>query len=463
MNKSDIIVGLDIGTTKIAAIVGRRNVHGKIEILGYGNTESIGVKRGVVSNIENTVQSIRTAIELAEKSSGISIKYVNVGIAGQHIKSLQHKGSIIRRDIETEISQQDIDTLHQNMFNLNMNPGEEIIDVIPQEYIVDGEEGVKQPIGMLGNTLEANFHIIIGQTAAAKNIYKCVRKANLEVVDLILEPIASADAVLSEEEKEAGVVLVDIGGGTTDIAIFQDGIIRHTSVIPFGGEILTEDIKEGCSIIRKHAEELKIKFGSSLASENREDEVVAIPGLRGRQPKEISLRNLASIIQARMEEIIEHVYYEIKNSGYEKKLIAGIVLTGGGALLKHLSQLTEFMTGMDTRIGYPNEHLAPGTPDEMASPKYATGIGLVIQGIERYLREQVREEIKYPEEKVTANVTTEPRTAEIKIVEEKPVDEAGKSVESGKTKEEKEVKPEKKSRSDSFLKKIQDWFEGDDV
>jgi len=430
MNKTDIIVGLDIGTTKIAAIVGRRNEHGKIEILGYGNTESIGVKRGLVSNIENTVQSIRTAIELAEKSSGVDIKYVNVGIAGQHIKSLQHKGSIIRKEIETEISQLDIDTLHQSMFNLNMNPGEEIIDVIPQEYIIDGEEGIKQPIGMLGNTLEANFHIIIGQTAAAKNIYKCVRKANLEVVDLILEPIASADSVLSEEEKEAGVVLVDIGGGTTDIAIFQDGIIRHTSVIPFGGEILTEDIKEGCSIIRKHAEELKIKFGSALASENRDDEVVAIPGLRGRQPKEITLRNLASIIQARMEEIIEHIYYEIKNSGYEKKLIGGIVLTGGGALLKHLAQLTEFMTGMDTRIGYPNEHLAPGTPDEMASPMYATGIGLVIQGVERYIREKVREDIKSPEK--------------VKSVE-------------------REQKVEKKSKSNGFLKRIQDWFEGDEL
>jgi cell division protein FtsA len=430
MNKTDIIVGLDIGTTKIAAIVGRRNEHGKIEILGYGNTESIGVKRGVVSNIENTVESIRTAIELAEKSSGVDIKYVNVGIAGQHIKSLQHKGSIIRKDIDTEISQMDIDMLHQSMFNLNMNPGEEIIDVIPQEYIIDGEEGIKQPIGMLGNTLEANFHIIIGQTAAAKNIYKCVRKANLEVVDLILEPIASADSVLSEEEKEAGVVLVDIGGGTTDIAIFQDGIIRHTSVIPFGGEILTEDIKEGCSIIRKHAEELKIKFGSALASENRDDEVVAIPGLRGRQPKEITLRNLASIIQARMEEIIEHVYYEIKNSGYEKKLIAGIVLTGGGALLKHLSQLTEFMTGMDTRIGYPNEHLAPGTPDEMASPMYATGIGLVIQGIERYIREKVKDNIKGPEKE--------------KIVE-------------------REQKVQKKPKSNGFLKRIQDWFEGDEL
>ncbi len=430
MENSEIIVGLDIGTTKIAAIVGRRNEHGKIEIIGYGKTESLGVKRGVVSNIEHTVQSIKTAVEMAEQRSGVDIKYVNVGIAGQHIKSLQHRGTIIRKDMEVEISQVDIDNLHQDMFNLNMNPGEEIIDVIAQEYIIDGEQGIKEPIGMLGNTLEANFHIIIGQTASAKNIYKCVRKAELEVVDLILEPVASAEAVLSDEEKEAGVVLVDIGGGTTDIAIFQDGIIRHTSVIPFGGEIITEDVKEGCSIIKKHAEELKVKFGSALASENRDDEVVAIPGLRGRPPKEITLKNLASIIQARMEEITEHVYYEIRNSGYEKKLIAGIVLTGGGALLKHIAQLTEFMTGMDTRIGYPNEHLAPGTPDEMASPMYATGIGLVIEGVERYLREKAKEGFKETEKKKTTM---------------------------------KEEKVNKKPKTNGFLKRIQDWFEGDEV
>ena len=236
-----------------------------------------------------------------------------------------------------------------------------------------------------------NFHIIIGQTAAAKNILKCIKKANLEMVDLILEPIASAEAVLSDEEKEAGVALVDIGGGTTDIAIFQDNIIRHTAVIPFGGEVVTEDVKEGCTIIKKHAEELKVKFGSALASENREDEVVAIPGLRGRPPKEITLKNLASIIQARMEEIIEQMYFEIKNSGFEKKLIAGIVLTGGGAQLKHIDQLAEFSTGMDTRIGYPNEHLANDVPDEMASPMFATGIGLVIEGIHRLDYDKQRE------------------------------------------------------------------------
>ncbi len=382
--ESEIIVGLDIGTTKIACIVGRKNEFGKIEILGNGKTESIGVKRGVVANIEHTVKSIRTAVEMAEAKSGVDIKYVNVGIAGQHIKSHQHRGTIIREDPDKEISTMEVEQLAQKMYKLGMAPGEEIIDVIAQDYIIDNETDIREPVGMLGNTLEANFHIIIGQTAAAKNIYKCVRKAGLELVELILEPIASAEAVLSDEEKEAGVVLVDIGGGTTDVAIFYDNVIRHTAVIPFGGDVVTEDVKEGCTIIKKHAEELKVKFGSALANENRDDEVVAIPGLRGRAPKEITLKNLANIIQARMEEIVQYISFEINNSGFEKKLIAGIVLTGGGAQLKHIDQLTEFITGMDTRIGYPNEHLANEVPDEMASPMYATGIGLVIEGIKRF-------------------------------------------------------------------------------
>lgn len=396
MEPSEIIVGLDIGTTKIAAIVGQRNEHGKIEILGFGRAESIGVKRGVVANIEDTVQSIVSAVKEAEARSDSNIVTVNVGIAGQHIKSIQYRGSIIRPNSELEISQEDIDGLTESMYKLAMNPGEEIIEAIPQEYTIDGEPGIKQPKGMLGHTLEANFHIITGQTVAARNICKCVKKANLNIDSLLMEPLASAEAVLSDEEKEAGVALVDIGGGTTDIAIFQDGIIRHTAVIPFGGDIITEDIKEGCTIIKKHAEDLKVKFGSALASENRDEEIVAIPGLRGRPPKEITLKNLASIIQARMEEIIEHVHFEIKNSGYEKKLIAGIVLTGGGALLKHVTQLTEFITGMDTRIGYPNEHLAPGVPEEMASPMYSTGIGLVIIGLKRYEKELMKTD-KVPE------------------------------------------------------------------
>lgn len=380
MEPSEYVVGLDIGTTKIVAIVGRRNEFGKIEILGMGKSDSFGVARGVVQNIDKTVESIKSAVEEAEAKSGIKIEKVNVGIAGQHIKSVQHRGIKTRSNGEIEIAQADIDALIEDMYKLVMQPGEQIIHVLPQEYIIDSEQGIKNPIGMAGIRLEANFHIITGQTAAIKNIYKCVQKAGLEVSELTLEPLASADAVLSDEEKEAGVVLVDIGGGTTDVAIFQDGIIRHTAVIPFGGNVITDDIKEGCTIIKNQAELLKIKFGSALASENQENEIVSIPGLRGRPHKEISIKNLSQIIQARMEEIIEHVFYEIKNSGFEKKLIAGIVVTGGGGQLKHITQLIEYITGMDARVGYPNEHLAKGS-DEVTSPLFATSVGLIMKAI----------------------------------------------------------------------------------
>jgi cell division protein FtsA len=384
---NEIVVGLDIGTTKICTIVGRKSDFGKIEIMGHGKTESLGVTRGVVSNISLTVESIKRSVLEASEKSNVDIGYVYVGIAGQHIKSLQHRGMKTRKSMDDEINQGDIDAIVEDMFKLAMRPGEEIIHVIPQEYIVDNEQGVKNPIGMSGMRLEANCHIITGQVTAAKNIYKCVDRAKLTTLGLFLEPLASSEAVLTAEEKEAGVVLVDIGGGTTDIAIFQDGVIRHTAVIPFGGNVITDDIKEGCTIIRNQAELLKVKFGSALASENQENEIVSIPGLRGRDPKEISVKNLANIIQARMEEIIEHIYYEIKNSGYEKKLIAGIVITGGGAQLKHIVQLVEFITGMDTRIGYPNEHLSKGA-DDLMSPMYATGIGLVIKGFEELERQK---------------------------------------------------------------------------
>lgn len=386
MESPEIIVGLDIGTTKIACLVGRKSEFGKIEILGYGKSESVGVSRGVVSNIEKTVQSIKAAVQQAEEQSGEEITVVNVGIAGQHIKSLQHRGIRTRNSLDDEIGQNDVDALVEDMYKLVMLPGEEIIHVLPQEYIVDNEQGIKDPVGMSGIRLEANFHIITGQIAAAKNIYKCVHKAGLEVANLILEPLASSEAVLSEEEKEAGVVLVDIGGGTTDLAIFQDGIIRHTAVIPFGGNVITDDIQTGCTIMKKQAELLKCKFGSALSHESQENEIVCIPGLRGREPKEISLYNLSSIIRARAEEIIEHVYYEIKNSGYEKHLIAGIVVTGGGANLRHISQLFEFITGMETRIGYPNEHLGKTSVANLASPIYSTGVGLVIKGFQQFER-----------------------------------------------------------------------------
>ena len=384
MDAPEIIVGLDIGTTKIACLVGRKTDHGKIEILGIGKAPSLGVTRGVVSNIEKTVQSIRAAVEEAESKSGIEIKVVNVGIAGQHIKSLQHRGMITRDSIEEEISQKDVDELIEDMYKLVMMPGEEIIHVLPQEYIVDRQPGIKDPIGMSGVQLEANFHIITGQMAAAKNIFKCVSKAGLVVAELVLEPLASSSAVISNEEKEAGVALVDIGGGTTDIAIFHDGIIRHTAVIPFGGNVITEDIKEGCTIMHRQAELLKTKFGAAVTQTNQDNEVVCIPGLRGRDPKEISVMNLANIINARMSEILEHIYYEIKNSGFEKKLIGGIVVTGGGSQLKHMNQLIEFTTGMDSRVGYPNEHLSSNTNINVTSPLFATGVGLVAKGFEKF-------------------------------------------------------------------------------
>ncbi len=383
--KHQIIVGLDIGTTKIACFVGKMNEHGKIEILSMGKSDSLGVARGVVANIEKTVTSIKAAVEEAQSrvEGELKIRSVNVGIAGQHIKSYQHRGMIVRNSLDEEISQKDINTLIDDMYRLSMEPGEEIIHVLPQEFIVDNEQGIKDPIGMSGIRLEANFHTITGHVSAARNINRCVERAGLVIKETILEPLASADAVLSEDEKDAGVVLVDIGGGTTDIAVFHEGIIRHTAVIPFGGNVITEDIKEGCTIMKKHAETLKVKYGSAVSSESLDNEVVCIPGLTGKPHKEISLRNLANIIQARMEEIIGHVYLEIKNSGYEKKLIGGIVVTGGGAQLKHLPQLFEFLTGMDTRIGYPTEHLgSSNTSDDLKSPMYSTGIGLVLKGFQ---------------------------------------------------------------------------------
>ncbi len=403
MNNSEYIVGLDIGTTKICAMVGKKNEHGKIEIVGMGKADSLGVMRGVVANIEKTVDAIRKALQDAEDISGIPIRNIYVGIAGQHIKSLQHRGILTRENNETEISREDIRKLKDDMRRLVVAPGDRIIQVLPQEFIIDNEPGIKDPVGMCGVRLEANFHIITGQIAAAQNIIKCVEKSGYKMVDMILEPLASADAVLSEEEKEAGTVLVDIGGGTTDIAIFQDGIIRHTHVIPFGGNIITEDIKEGCQVMKQQAEALKVRFGSALANEAQDNQVVSIPGLRGREPREISVKNLAHIIQARMEEIIEDVDHEIRVSGFRNKLIGGIVLTGGGALLKHLVQQVQYITGLDARIGFPVEHITTGKLDEVKNPMYSTCIGLIIKGFEDY---ELRKE-EFLKTHVPAAVTVE--------------------------------------------------------
>lgn len=418
--ESPIVVGLDIGTTKICVTVGRRSGRSKIEILGVGKAESSGVSRGVVANIQKTVNSILEAVKNASQQSNVDIKVVNVGIAGQHIKSLQHRGILIRND-DSEIQRHDIEQLIDDMYKLVLPPGEEIIHVLPQEFTIDNEPGVKDPIGMPGRRMEANFHIISGHVNAIKNIKKCLSNANLDVEDLILEPLASSEAVLDEADKDAGVCLVDIGGGTTDVAIFHEGIIRHTAVIPLGGNIVTEDIKQGCNVLRNYAELLKVRFGSALADENKENEVVSVPGLRGRDPKEISVKNLAYIIQARMEEIIEHVYYEIKSSGYENKLIGGIVITGGGAQLKHLVQLVEYLTGIDCRVGFPNEHLAKNEHlskaafEDLRSPLYATGIGLLIKGI------QAAEEEEEAEEMMASPVVEKPKSSLVGIDKNKGI------------------------------------------
>ena len=389
MGKDNIAVGLDIGTTKIVAMVGKKNEYGKLEILGIGKSKSLGVHRGVVNNITQTIQSIQQAVAEAENNSGYKINDVVVGIAGQHIRSIQHSDYISRPKAEDVIGDADIDALIGQVHTLAMLPGEEIIHVLPQEFKIDGQSEIKEPIGMYGGRLESSFHVVVGQAASIRNLGRCIKSAGLELSGLTLEPLASADAVLSQEEKEAGVALIDIGGGTTDLAIFKDGIIRHTAVIPFGGNVITEDIKEGCSIIEKQAELLKTRFGSAWPGENKDNEIVSIPGLRGREPKEISLKNLSKIIHARVVEIVEQVYAEIKLYGHEdpkKKLIAGIVLTGGGAQLQHIKQLVEYITGMDTRIGYPNEHLAGDSDEELSSPLYATAVGLVINSINNNTR-----------------------------------------------------------------------------
>lgn len=428
MSEPVYIVGLDIGTTKIACIVGEKMPNGKIEIRGYGKTDSTGVKRGMVVNIEETVDDIRTAVAQAEEQSKVKIKSVNVGIAGHHIKSLQHRGVLIRENADMEISDLELDKLKQDMYKIGTSPGEEIINVIPQEYFVDGElVGNHRPKGMLGNRLEANFHIIIGQTSAVKNICKCIEHAGLVMENMILEPIASAAAVLDEEEKEAGVAIVDIGGGTTDIAIFYDSIIYHSAVIPLGGNIITEDIRQGCSIIKKHAEEIKVKFGSAVASENSDDEVVSIPGMRGREPKEISFKNLAGIIQARLEEIFEFVNTEIQKVNSEHKLIAGIVLTGGGAMMKHIRQLAEFKTGMEVRLGYPNEYLSNETAEDLVSPMYSTGVGLVIEGIAKYENDRLRGKLNYEAKNEPSIITN--------IIEERDNQEETKEVKEKASKE----------------------------
>jgi cell division protein FtsA len=387
-NEQPIIVGLDIGTTKIAAIAGRKNEFGKLEILGFGRANSNGVKHGQVLNIDETIKAIAVALENCMASNpDLQIKEVYVGIAGHHIKSLQTRGDIVRQSNEEEISQREIDQLIADQYKTYIPAGDQIIDVIPQEFTVDNFQNIPNPIGYGGVKVGANFHIITGDKNAIRNINRAVEKSNLHTKDLVLQPLASAAAVMGQEDIEAGVAIVDIGGGTTDLAVFYEGILKHTAVIPFGGENITNDIKTGLGVLKTQAEQMKVQFGSALSNEAKANAFITIPGMRGLPPKEISVKNLANIIQARMSEILDFVTYHLKQVGMDSRMLnGGIVLTGGGSQLKHLIQLTEYVTGLNARIGFPNEHLAPNHTDELTKPMYATCIGLILKGYDDYER-----------------------------------------------------------------------------
>jgi cell division protein FtsA len=381
-----IIVGLDIGTTKIAAIAGRKNEFGKLEILGFGRANSNGVQHGMVLNIDQTIKAIQTALENCYASNpNLDISEVYVGIAGHHIKSLQTRGDIVRQNVEEEIKQEEIDRLVADQYRTYIPAGDQIIDVIPQEFTVDNFQNIPNPIGYSGVKVGANFHIITGDKNAIRNINRSVEKANLLTKDLVLQPLASAAAVMCDQDLEAGVAIVDIGGGTTDLAVFYEGILKHTAVIPFGGENITNDIKTGLGVLKTQAEQMKVQFGSALSDEAKSNAFITIPGLRGMAPKEISVKNLANIIQARMSEIMDFVSYHLKQVGLDTRMLnGGVILTGGGSQLKHLIQLTEYVTGLNARIGYPNEHLAGGHIEELAKPMYSTCIGLILKGYNDY-------------------------------------------------------------------------------
>ena len=382
VNNNPVIVGLDIGTTKIAAIAGRKNEYGKLEILGFGRANSNGVQHGMVLNIDQTIKAIQMALENCYASNpNLVLNEVYVGIAGHHIKSLQTRGDIVRQATEEEIRQEEIDRLIADQYRTYIPAGDQIIDVIPMEFTVDNFQNIPNPIGYSGVKVGANFHIITGDKTAIRNINRSVEKAGLTTKDLVLQPLASAAAVMCDQDLEAGVAIVDIGGGTTDLAVFYEGIIKHTAVIPFGGENITNDIKNGLGVLRTQAEQLKIQFGSALSEEAKANAFITIAGLRGMPQKEISVKNLAAIIQARMSEIMDFVTFHLKQVGLDARLLnGGIILTGGGSQLKHLIQLTEYVTGLNARIGYPNEHLASGHIDELTKPMYSTCIGLILKG-----------------------------------------------------------------------------------
>ncbi len=380
-----LVVGLDIGTSKVCAIVAERDDEyaGGIHVLGIGHAPSDGLNRGVVVNIEKTVDSIRHAVEQAEGQSGVPIDSVSVGIAGDHIQSFPSRGVVTIANSDRVVTRRDVERLLEDAQRIALPSDRRILHVIPQEYIIDGQDGIYDPVGMSGLRMEANVHIITGLVTAAQNIHRCVERAGLRVNDIVLEPLASSCSVLDDEEKEVGVALIDIGGGTTDIAVFEDRTIRHTAVIGIAGRMVTDDIRRGLGIIGEQAERIKREYGYALGSMILHDEVFMIPGIGGRKPMEISKQMLCEIIQPRMEEILEFAMLELRKSGYLRHLSAGVVLTGGGSLLRGATELAQEILGMPVKMGIPSGIGGSALAPEVETPIYATGVGLVLHAMRR--------------------------------------------------------------------------------
>jgi len=399
------IAAIDIGTTKIACLIAKVNESEKCELMGMGVSESNGVWCGQVLNIGLTVKSIEEALAKAEEQAGVKVNKVSVGIAGKNIRCTQNRGFVNKDSNDSEFSHNDIEQLIKDQFKTMIQPGEEIIHVLPQDYYIDKTYPTDNPVGMIGKMLEANFHLVICKKDSINNIKKCIERVNLETEIIVLEPLASSDAVLYEDEKETGVILIDIGGGTTDIAIYNNKMIIHTAVIPFGGNVITNDIKTECGILERHAESLKKQFGEAIADYADSKKLIAVPGPKGREPKEIGVNFLAHLIQSRMEEIIDGILYEIEIAGVVGKKGFGIVLTGGGSQLKNLQQLVAFKSGMDVRMGYPNEYIEDNGIKNINNPMYSTAVGLLMKSIEIQNNEQTKQ-AKKVENKTLADLKT---------------------------------------------------------
>jgi cell division protein FtsA len=419
-NNNDIVVGLDIGTTKIIALVAKRGENpDSLHILGIGIAESEGLNRGVVVNIEKTVRSINKVIQQAEQQSGIKIENVIVGIAGDHIESFKTRGIIGISSPTQEISEDDVERLLEETKKVSIPSERQIIHVIPQEFYIDGQDGITEPIGMNGVRMEANVHVVTGLKTAIRNLYTCVERAGLKVQDVILEPIASSYSVLSHDEKEVGVALIDIGGGTTDIAIFEENVIRHTSVIGIAGRQVTDDIRKGLGIIHTEAERIKRENGHAFGESIMSDDVIMIPGIAGRNPIEINKSTLCSIIQPRMEEIFEFAMEEIVKSGYADRLGAGIVITGGNTLLNGTDALANEIFGKPIKIGIPAGITYNGLGPEVESPIYSTAVGLANYSLVNTYKSSKIDLKQNNESSKAENKSKYDDTAEVEVKEEK--------------------------------------------